>query len=138
VLGQASDENEVAVTPLGAVYAFQVVPLVNDTIFDVDAVPMAKQVGVADELGQLSWDSAVNAGTVSWVQVTVCGVDAEMVAEMMVPPDAFVPMAKQAGVVALAGHTIWDSPVRPLGRVLVDQVPGEAAWATAATAPLAP
>jgi hypothetical protein len=100
---------------------------VYDTILDVDAVPMAKQVGVAVEPGQLSSDSAVKVGTVSWAQVTVCGVDAEMVAETMVPPDALVPMAKQAGVVALVGHTIWDSAVRPLGRVLADQVPGEVA-----------
>jgi hypothetical protein len=111
---------------------------VNERIFDVDAVPITKQVGVALEPGQLSCENDVKLGVVSRVQVTVWGLVAEMVADTITPPDELVPVAKHAGEVALVGHTIWDSEVTPPGRlfdhVLVDQVPGELACATAATA----
>jgi len=59
-------------------------------------------------------------GMVSLVQVAV---DPEMVAVRRTPSELVPePMARQAGVVALVGHTIWVSWETPLGNELFAQV----------------
>jgi hypothetical protein len=126
------------VTPL---YAVQVEGLVNDAMIGVDAAPITKQVGVALEDGQVSCENAVTVGTVSDVQVTVWGLEPEIVAARMTPfPDVLVPIAKHAGVVALVGHTICPraATLAALGNELAVQVDGDVAWATAAAPALEP
>jgi len=124
VVPQVSDAIVLMVTPLW-VNEVHVVPGDAEPVFEkivapLEVVPLTKQIGCVEELGQTIWESPVVVGMVSLVQVTV---DPEIVAVNRTPFDEVpAPMAMQAGVVALVGHTMEVSWETPEGSALFDHV----------------
>lgn len=148
VLSQAIWVRLVTVTPDCSVQDVHVVPGDDDPLLEKmvapeEVVPITKHTGWAELLGHTIWESAVVLGMVSFVQVTV---DPEMVAVSSTPLDEVpAPMAMQAGVVALFGHTMSVSWETPDGRELLVHVvpfvetaaaPAEEPYPTAMQAPV--
>ena len=108
------------VIPL-CVNAFQVVvdPVLEMIVAALDVVPIAKQTGVLEVLGQvISVRPAIPDGNVSLVQVTV---EPETTAVRTTAPEDFDPIATQLNVVPPVGQTMLVSCVTPEGSELLDQ-----------------